>query len=101
MGNFQGLLLGLLLLLSLSLLCELHFQLLHVVEKPIVLAFSLHLILLLGLLFLLSLLLILLGLLDLDLIKLLFQELLPHLQLLSLFYAGLIFLLLLFNAITD
>ena len=65
------------------------------------LAFALRLILRLGLLLLFSLLLILLGLLDLDLVQLLFQELLPHLQLLSLFYAGLIFLLLLLDAVTD
>ncbi len=65
------------------------------------LTFTLRVILHLGLLLLLTLLFILLGLLDLDLVKLLFQELLPHLQLLSIFYAGLIFLLLLLDAVTD
>jgi hypothetical protein len=72
----------------------------HVVEQAIVLAFALRLVLLLHLLLLLALLLVLLGLLQLDLIQLLLQQLLPHLQLLPILYTSLIFLLLLLLAVT-
>ena len=99
--RLQGFLFSLLLLFLFPLLCELLLEALHVVEEAVVSPLALVLVALLLLLLLLGLVFILLLLLQLQLVQLLLQQLFSHLQLLALFYPRLIFLLLLFNTITN